>query len=255
MKDSKSRRGLNLTLILSLAANVMLLASVYYIGGVKTDFFKRLGIRMGWMQVNSDVIEISSNPENRGDYWCIRGWTNTLNKLGYDADVVFFGNSITSGGNFQDYFPDIKICNLGYPGDNLDGMMLRIGQVKAVTPEKVFVMAGINGLKHQTEEVFERKYQYLVDSIKSSVPEAGVYLQSILPVNHSMSNVYASSDKIMKVNNIIAKIASRSGCVYVDLWSLYEKDGEMPKELTRDGVHLFPEAYDRWADEIKRYIE
>lgn len=245
MKDSKSRRGLNLTLVLSLTANVVLLAGIGLMES-KTLFFQRIGNRLG-------LCEFS--PRNRGDYWCIQGWTNTLNKLGYDADVVFFGNSITHGGNFQNYFPNIKTCNLGYSGDNMDGMMLRIGQVKAMTPEKVFVMAGINGLKHQTEDVFERKYQCLVDSIKSSVPEAEVYLQSILPVNHSMSNVYASSDKILKVNNIIAKIAARSGCVYVDLWSLYEKDGEMPKELTRDGVHLFPEAYDRWADEIKRYIK
>ena len=88
-----------MALVLSLVANVMLLVGVYYIGGVKTNFFKRLGNRMGWVQVNSDAVEISSNPEDRGDYWCIQGWTNTLNKLGYDADVVFFGNSITRGGN------------------------------------------------------------------------------------------------------------------------------------------------------------
>lgn len=24
------------------------------------------------------------------DYWCIQGWSNTLAKLDYDADVVFF---------------------------------------------------------------------------------------------------------------------------------------------------------------------
>lgn len=237
-----------MTLVLSLVANVVLLAGIYFIGGVKTSFFRRIGTRMG-------ICEMK--PKDRGDYYCISGWTNTLNKLNYDADVVFFGNSITCGGDFQDHFMDVKTCNLGYPGDNMDGMMLRIGQIKAVNPEKVFVMAGINGLQYQTEDVFENKYQRMVDSIKSAVPKADIYLQSILPVNHSMANdyFYSSSDKIMKANRIIAKIAARSGCVYVDLWSLYEKDGEMPKELTRDGVHLFPEAYDRWADEIKRYIE
>lgn len=235
-----------MTLVLSLVANVVLLAGIYYIGGVKTSFFRRIGTRMGICEMN---------PKDRGDYYCISGWTNTLNKLNYDADVVFFGNSITRGGDFQDYFTDVKTCNLGYPGDNMDGMMLRIGQIKAVNPEKVFVMAGINGLQYQTEEVFERKYLRMVDSIISAVPEAKVYLQSILPVNHSMSNVYASSDKIQKANERISGIATRSKCVYVDLWSLYEVDGEMPKELTRDGVHLYPEAYERWIEEIRKYIE
>ena len=245
MKDPKNRRGLIVALALSLVANVVLLTGVYVIG-VKTKFFQRMEVRMGLKE---------QDPQARGDYWCNRGWTNTLKKLGFDADVVFFGNSITCGGNFQDYFPNTKTCNLGYPGDNMDGMMLRIGQVEAVHPEKVFVMAGINGLQYQTEEVFESKYQRMVDSIKSAVPEAEVYLQSILPVNHGMTNVYASCYKIQKANEKIAEIAARSNCVYVDLWSLYEKDGEMPKELTRDGVHLFPEAYGRWMEEIRKYIE
>lgn len=157
MKDSKSRKGLIVSLVMSLLANVILLVGMYYIGGVKTNYFRRIGSRMG-------ICEMSA--KSRGDYWCIIGWTNTLNKLEYDADVVFFGNSITGGGNFQSYFPNVKTCNLGYPGDNIDGMMLRIGQIKAVSPEKVFIMAGINGLYLQTEAVFESKYQIMVDSIK-----------------------------------------------------------------------------------------
>ena len=246
MKDPKNRRGLVVALVLSLVANVVLLGSIYFIGGVKTNFFRRIGTRMG-------VCE--KKTQDRGDYWCIKGWTNTLNKLDYDADVVFFGNSITCGGNFQDCFPNVKTCNLGYPGDNMDGMMLRVEQIKAVSPEKVFVMAGINGLQMQTDDVFEKKYQQMVDSIKSAVPEAEIYLQSILPVNHSMTGSYGNGEKIRKTNGIISQIASRSNCIYVDLWSLYEVDSEMPKELTRDGVHLFPEAYDRWMEEIRRYIE
>ena len=239
-------------LVLSLVANVVLLAGIYFIGSVKTDFFGRVGSRIG-------ICEMS--PEKRGDYWCIKGWTNTLNKLNYDADVVFFGNSITCGGDFQDYFTNVKICNLGYPGDNMDGMILRVNQIKAVNPEKVFVMAGINGLKYQTEDVFETKYQRMVDSIKCAVPQAEIYLQSILPVNLDMKSGNTGKvkskkkGKIMIANEIVEKIAQRSNCVYVDLWSLYEIDGKMPKELTLDGVHLRPEAYERWMEEIRKYIE
>ena len=246
MKNQKSRKGLVVSLVLSLVANVVLLAGIYFIGGVKTNFFRRIGIRMGICEMN---------PKDRGDYWCIQGWTNTLEKLNYDSDVVFFGNSITRGGSFQNYFPNVKTCNLGYPGDNMDGMMLRVKQIKVVKPEKVFVMAGINGLQMQTIDVFESKYQRMVDSIKSVVPDAAIYLQSILPVNHEMTKGGASAEKIKNANAIIKEIAQRSDCVYVDLWSLFEKNDEMPRELTRDGVHLKSEAYERWMEEIRKYIE
>ena len=245
MKDSKNRRGLVVTVVLSLVANVVLLTGIVLMDS-KTHFFKKMGNALG-------LCELS--PKNRDDYWCIQGWTNTLKKMDYDADVVFIGSSQTCGGKFQEYFPNVKTCNLGYPGDNMSGVMLRAKQVRAVHPEKVFVLTGINGLQRKSEKTFERQYQRMVDSIKSAVPQAEIYLQSVLPVNHSMRKGIASSEKIIESNAIIAKIAARSNCVYVDLWSLYEKDGEMPKELTRDGVHLFPEAYDRWADEIKKYIE
>jgi lysophospholipase L1-like esterase len=254
MKDSKNRRGLIVTLVLSLVANVLLLIGMYYVSVMKTDFYKRVKARLGFIE-NEEMIFVEERVQDRCDYRCIEGWTNMLEKMDYDADVVFFGNSITRDGDFQKYFSKQRICNLGRGSDDLDGIIFRVGQIKAVNPEKVFVMAGINGLRYQSEVVFESKYQRVVDSIRIAVPGARIYLQSILPVNHSMKKGGPSSKKIKVVNEIIAEIAAQSNCVYVDLWSLYEVDGEMPEELTRDGVHLYPEAYERWMEEIRKYIE
>ena len=117
-------------------------------------------------------------------------------------------------------------------------------------------MAGINGLHIQTEQVFTEKYAIMVDSIKQAVPNAKIYLQSILPVNPSMrSGKTFNKEKIAKCNDIVRRIAGQKDCIYVDLYRLYAVDGIMPPELTRDGVHLFPESYDRWAEEIRKYIE
>ena len=96
----------------------------------------------------------------------------------------------------------------------------------------------------------------MVDSIKLAVPTAKIYLQSILPVNPSMkAGKSVSKEKIARCNELVQKIAEQKGCVYIDLYRLYAVDGIMPEELTRDGVHLYPKAYDRWAKEIKKYIE
>ncbi len=231
----------------SLIGNVLLLTVIIFIGCVKTNYINSKLERLGIMKLD---------PVKRGDYWSIRGWTNTLEKLHLDMDVVFFGNSITCGSSFEKYFPNVKICNLGYPGDNTDGMLLRTKQIKAVNPEKVFIMAGINGLHIQTEKVFTEKYATMVDSIKLAVPTAKIYLQSILPVNPSMkAGKGFNKEKIARCNELVQKIAEQKGCVYIDLYRLYAVDGIMPEELTRDGVHLYPKAYDRWAKEIKKYIE
>lgn len=201
---------------------------------------------------------MKTDPAKSGDYYCIGGWTNTLEKLHLNVDVVFFGNSITRGSSFEKFFPNVSICNLGYGGDTTVGMTHRAKQIKAVNPEKVFVMEGINGLHIQSESIFTEKYATMVDSIKQAVPEARIYLQSILPINPSMKAGKTFKNKIEKIarfNEIVRTIAGEKGCVYVDLYNVYAKDGIMPKELTPDGVHLYPEAYDRWAEEIRKYIE
>ena len=243
----------NCVLWISLIGNVLLVALVIFVGCIKTRFISGKLETMGIVKID---------PHKRGDYQCIGGWTNTLEKLHLDVDVVFFGASIIRGSSFEEYFPEVSICNLGYGGDNADGMLLRVRQIKAVHPEKVFIMAGTTGIKFQSERVFTEKYNLLVDSIIHAVPNAKIYLQSFLPVNPSMlgkSWLYNEGklrgEKIKKFNDIIKKTANEKGCIYVDLYNLYAVDGIMPADLTRDGVHLFPESYDRWADEIRKYIE
>ena len=242
----KKNRMKNWRLWISLTGNVFLFTLVVIIGCVKTNYISNK---------IKNLYAIKNEPVNRADYLCIQGWTNTLEKLHLDVDIVFFGNSITYGSCFEKYFPDVSICNLGYPGDDIDGMLFRVGQIKAVNPEQVFVMAGINGLEVQTEQVFSEKYAIMVDSIKRAIPTAKIYLQSILPVNQSMKAGMAfNKEKIAKFNDIIQNISEQKGCVYVNLYRLYAINGIMPKVLTTDGIHLFPKSYDRWAGEIRKYI-
>lgn len=163
------------------------------------------------------MIEVS--PTDAPDYWAIRGWTNTLQKMSYDADICFLGNSITYASNFQTYFTDKKIVELGYPGDTMIGMMRRMDMLRAVCPEKVFLMAGINDLANQSMDMdeFAERYNVLVDSITNACPHAEVYLESILPVNRS-HRMYRNCDRIIQANQIITRIAGEKGMIYIDLF-------------------------------------
>lgn len=229
-------------LILSIVLNLSLIVIII----LKTNLPQRVGHRIG-------LIEMKA--QDRPDFYCIRGWTNTLKKLNIDCDVVFFGNSITAGSSFHEYFPNVSICNLGYPGDELDGMLLRIGQIKAVNPEKIFIMAGINGLYMQSLLVFEDKYEKLLKAIKKENPLAKIYLQSILPVNNNVKKYNCDNNKIIDANNIIQSIAKENNCCYIDIHKLYFNNGELDKKYTKDGVHLKHEYYNMWGDLLKTYIE
>lgn len=171
---------------------------------------------------------------------CLKGWTNSLYSLRDTVDIVFLGNSITYGGLFEAEFSDKRICNWGYPSDDLCGMTERINQVMALHPAKVFLMGGINGLTNQDLNDFENEYETLVKSLKDSMPLIVIYLQSILPVNKV---IVPSCQKIIEANGIIEQISRKYKCRYINLHSLYAEDGILPNRYTADGGHLLPDAY------------
>ena len=186
---------------------------------------------------------------------CLKGWTNSLYSLRDTVDIVFLGNSITYGGLFEAEFSDKRICNLGYPSDDLCGMTERINQIIALHPAKVFLMGGINGLTNQDLNDFENEYETLVKSLKDSMPLTVIYLQSILPVNKAIKNINVPScQKIIEANGIIEQIGRKYECRYINLHSLYAEDNILPNRYTADGVHLLPDAYKIWFQVIKDYV-
>ena len=103
-------------------------------------------------------------------------------------------------------------------------------------------------------EVFDKKYNQLVDSVRRALPQAQIYLQSILPVSKNREKDYGTNIKIVEANALIQRIAQEKYCTYIDLHSLYVEDGGMPDSLTKDGIHLCDKAYDRWYEEEERYV-
>lgn len=198
---------------------------------------------------------IKTDYSKKQDYWALRSWTNTLEKMQIDCDIVFYGNSITAGSDFQSIFQDKKIINLGYSGDNIRGMTNRTEMVRVVKPEKIFIMAGINDLSNISVDDFVLQYDTMLALLRRENPSAKIYIQSILPVNHKINTEYkASNQKIIEANKHLQMIATRDKLVFINLYDLYEIDNELNKEYTSDGIHLKKEAYSVWASAIKRYI-
>ncbi len=231
-------------LYLSVLLNIML-AGVVYVAEKKSHVFSMALARRNIITLSSRIYP---------DYWARVGWTNTIEKLHMDFDVAFFGNSITRGSDFQMFFPDKKIINLGYSGDNMVGMLRRVPMLQASHPKKIFIMAGTNDLVHISLEAYKERYVTLLDAIKNANPDAEIYIESVLPSNHKMGK-YASNEKVQKANEIAKSIAGMYGCKYINLYDLYaDNSNELPKELTLDGVHLYPQSYNKWAETIKPMI-
>lgn len=176
-----------------------------------------------------------------------------MDKLDYDADVVFFGDSIIAGSNFQNAFPDRDIIEFGLPGDSLSGMLERADMIKSVSPEKIFIMGGINSIRNGKDMTLSAMRE-LLQTVKDENPEAELYVMSILPISAEKEKEVTTNEEIADFNTDLQEMASQMEVIYIDLFSLYIKDGCMNPDLTKDGIHLEEDAYSIWEDAISEYI-
>lgn len=209
---------------------------------------QKAAARMGWIEKSSYGVT----------NYTAQSWEKSLKSMDYDCDIVFFGDSLTAGGDFARYFDQVKICNLGLSGDTLDGMKKRVSMIESVKPEKIFIMGGINSLLDNNVDMTVKSYSELLDMIRERIPSAKLYVQSVLPIGTKKESTWygggvCKNETIRTFNQKLRELAAEKGMEYIDLYPLYEKDGKLNPEYTKDGVHI-SEHYEPWMDALKKYI-
>ncbi len=174
-------------------------------------------------------------------------------------DIVFLGNSITDGGEFNELFKLPNIKNRGIRSDIIPGVEKRLDQILSGRPAKLFLLIGINDVSHgHSVATLASKYQHLVDQIKAKSPETRLYIQSVMPVNNDFKRykgLFGKEETIVKFNEEISKIAEKAGATYIDLTPvLSDNKGKLRKEFTNDGLHLTGKGYRAWADAISSFV-
>ena len=139
------------------------------------------------------------------DHNALLSWQASLESMNYKADVAFFGDSITKNNRWQDYFPGIAVCNLGYSGDTVAGLLERTGMVQAVNPDKVFILIGVNNMgKGRYLENLSQGYRQLIAQLQSGLPQAQLFMVSILPTCPPSD---LSNQQILEANRMIQQLA------------------------------------------------
>ena len=210
---------------------------------IKAGFFDKLLVKYGFRK------------KRIGTNWTAFSWESCLAKLAYKADVVFFGDSLTRGGDFHKICKNSSVVNLGCSGDTLAGMIGRASTVQMLSPQKVFIMGGINGLTDYNVLTSVSTYEDLLESMEKLLPAAKFYIQGLLPLSAARARkLRCSNSAIVKYNEALKVLANKRGHIYIDLFSLYLRNGELDPEVTVEGLHLKPEGYERWYQAVEQYL-
>jgi lysophospholipase L1-like esterase len=176
------------------------------------------------------------------------------------TDVIFLGNSITAGVDWNELLDLPQARNRGISGDVTFGVLERLDEVIEGNPAKVFILIGINDISRNIpDSIILGNYQQIISRIKSGSPRTKVYFQTVLPVNNTvlpMKNHYNKDQHIAAVNEGLKALAARERITCIDLHPHYiDSEGKLMKEYTVDGLHLNAKGYEVWAAILKPYLK
>lgn len=226
-------------LIISLLLNVLLVGTGSYV--VKN---------IGGLEFIKTKMQSTPSPKKDSAYYFTKKSIFENSSIS-NVDKVFIGDSISDYGEFQEYFPREVVLNRGIRNDWTEGVLNRIEEVVDRNPKEAYLMIGVNDIRYGTEdEVYKRNVEKIVDSFEKK--DTRLAIQSILPVNNELLGNEVTNDKVKRYNVILQQIADDKGIEYIDLHSSFiDKNGQLAKQFTVDGLHLNGKGYEVWVDRLR----
>ncbi|MBD8004268.1 GDSL-type esterase/lipase family protein [Bacillus norwichensis] len=170
------------------------------------------------------------------------------------GSIVFLGDSLTFRTEWSELFPGKNVINRGIGSDTTEGVLDRLDSVITAQPKQIFLLIGVNDLKNRSVSATFKSYSVIIDRIQTGSPNTEIFIQSLLPVNNSRYGNILTNDKIKKMNMKLRSLANSSGVHFIDLYSTFAKDDQLPEEYTVDGIHLTGKGYILWRESIKEYV-
>jgi lysophospholipase L1-like esterase len=175
------------------------------------------------------------------------------------GDIIFLGNSITNGNEWDELFADSHIKNRGISGDITAGILNRLDEVTARKPEKLFLLIGINDLAHGLlPDSVARNIFTIIRRMHQESPATRIYVESILPVNDHFKNFPTHVTKALQIrqtDSLLKLNASQLEYRYIDLYPFFcDKNGQLDTLYTNDGLHEKGAGYMLWKHLIYPYV-
>ena len=164
--------------------------------------------------------------------------------------VLFLGDSITQGGRWSEFFPELEVKNLGIGGDTTKDVLARLDQVTRGQPDQVFLMIGTNDLGFgYPADATGARYAEILFRLARDAPQTRVYVQSVLPRGADYEPL------VLDLNQRIRGLARERRLPYIDLYPAFVcDDGSICDELSNDELHLLGPGYATWVEQLRPYL-
>src|SRR5262249_13357491 len=160
---------------------------------------------------------------------------------------------------WKDHFAPLKAGNFGISGDQTGHVLWRITagkELEGITPKVAVVMIGTNNAGSHTAEQIAEGITAIVKALRPHKPDMNVLLLGVFPRGAKRPGKEAPEvkadelhPKIKEINALIAKLDDGKHVVYKDIGARFlDENGNLPKAIMPDYLHLSKKGYAIWAD-------
>ena len=185
----------------------------------------------------------------------------------YLDSCVFVGDSITVGLSSYQFLPavnviaevGINVCSINdEPIQTAYGVLTALEALKAAKPENIYVMLGSNGIAWLDPDDMLEEYSEFIGNIRSSLPDANIYIVAIPPVTASKekSEQPILNSAIDEYNKRLLDHAVKNSYYFIDLNAeLKDDNGAFPAEdAAEDGMHFNRSTYEKMIKFILTHV-
>lgn len=171
--------------------------------------------------------------------------------------VLWLGDSITDGAEWNELFPNQCNLNRGISADNTFGLLHRLPEVVRHQPSRLYLLIGINDVARNIPvAVTLRNYRRILETLQMECAATRIYVQSILPTNDAFNqfpNHQHKMARVLALNNGLHQMCRELQLVYIDLLHAFtDAAGKLDSRYTNDGLHLTGAGYVRWKEVVLR---
>lgn len=175
------------------------------------------------------------------------------------GDIIFLGNSIIDGAEWNELLADSRIKNRGISGDISEGVIHRLEEVTQRQPAKVFLLIGVNDLaRNISPDSIAKNILLIAAYLRQQSPATRLYVQSVLPVNDIYGKFGSHTNKgtqIRQLNAILHQQAAAYQYQFINLYAAFvNEQGKMRESFTNDGLHLKGEGYLLWKHLVYPFV-
>ncbi len=161
-------------------------------------------------------------------------------------DYVLLGDSRAVGFSYYGFMPESRVIAEG--GATILHLEEHIPDIVALNPSNIFLCYGLNDVSigiWPTPEEYSAQYRDIITEIENQLPEANIFISSILPARDPAFQQSAAWYNIPEYSQAVCDMCDTlPRCYYVDNDAIAQEYADL---WDIDGIHVQEDFYPHWA--------